>query len=311
MTEREQLLSQMVNHQILMTDRIKTAIPIRDGSWFDKHGRGFNPAEFIYPLTLDSERLNKMPDLEATRAIAAHYLGLAHFPPTFFREHRFESPQPTENDRLVYCEYMEFQLSITGLLNLQEIQQIRQRGWWDQEIASIPIELLYQKEVDLPNFQGVCEKITSWKKEGWKVALFHGAFDPVTITHLQNATMAYSYGAVTNVPLKLVIGFDSDNLIKRKGKNRPRYPLDKRREQFGRFWMVDETVVLQAKKPITEEFVKDYLDLGVDYIVTTTNPDEVSTRIDAIIESNLELIPIHESPLPTATQILQKTRSRK
>jgi phosphopantetheine adenylyltransferase len=311
MTEREQLLSQMVSHKILMTDRLKAGIPLRDGSWFDKHGRGFNPVENIYSLRIKSGWHDDMPDLEATRAISAHYLGLAHYPPTFFRENRFDNPPPTENDRLLYCDYIEFQLSITGLLNVQEIQQIRQRGWWDHEIESMPIELIFQKKVDLPDFQEVCDKIASWKEEGWKVAFFHGAFDPVTITHLQNATTAYLYGLVTGVPLKLVIGFDSDELIKRKGKNHPRYPLDKRREEFGRFWMADETVVLRAQKPITEEFVKDYLDLGVDYIVTTTNPDDIATRIDAIIESNLELIPISESPLATATQIIRKARSRK
>ena len=75
--------------------------------------------------------------------------------------------------------------------------------------------------------------------------------------------------------------------------------------------MVDETVVLRPEKPVTEEFVRDYLDLGVDYIVTTTNPKDVNTRIGAIVASNLDVIPIPESPLPTATKILRKARSRK
>jgi hypothetical protein len=311
MAEREHLLAQMVTHEILITDRLRKGIPNRDGSWFDTHGRAFNPAEYIYPLTISTKVHGQTPDLEKTRAIAAHYLGLAHYPHTFFQEHNFESPKPTEDDRLLYCDYIEFQLSITGLLNLQEIQQIRKRGWWDQEIASMPSDLLFQKAVDLLDFQDVSKKIASWKEKGWKIALFHGAFDPVTITHIQNACWAYSYGSTTGVPIKLVIGFDSDTLIKRKGKDRPRYPLEKRREQFGRFWMVDETVVLRAEKPITEEFVCDYLDLGADYIVTTTNPKDVSTRIGAIIASNLEIIPILESPLSNATTILKKARSRK
>jgi len=305
MVEREQLLSQMVNHQILLTDRLKRAVHDRDGSWFDKHGRLFDASKFIYTLEVDKTRPAHVPNLEAVRAVAAHYLGLAHYPPTFYYEHNFEIPKPTENDRLLYCEWIEFYLSITGLLNLQEIHQIRERGWWDQEIASMPIKLLFQKDVNLPNFKEVCEKIVLWKKEGWEVALFHGAFDPVTLSHLENATFAYLFGPRTRTPLKLIIGFDSDELIKRKGKNRPRYPLDKRREQFGRFWMVDETVVLQAKNPVTEEFVNDYLDLGVDYIVTTTNPNDVAIKMDAIVKSNLLPLPIPENPLPNATQILR------
>ena len=168
MAEREHLLSQMVSHEILITDRLREGIPMRDGSWFDKYGRAFDPNEHIYPLTVGKEKHDKIPDLEKTRAIAAHYLGLAHYPPTFFREHNFENPKPTEKDRLLYCDYIEFQLSITGLLNLQEIQQIRKRAWWDQEIASMPTELLFQKGVDLLDFQKVSEKIASWKKQGQK-----------------------------------------------------------------------------------------------------------------------------------------------
>ena len=309
--EREHLLSQMVNHKTLVTDRLTAGIPRRDGSWFDMHGRAFNPSEHIYPLEIDKKRPGRMPSLEVTRAIAAHYLGLAHYPPTFYREHNYESPKPTEEDRLLYCDFIEFQLSITGLLNLQEIQQIRERGWWDQEIASMPSDLLFLKQVDLPNFQEVSDRIASWKNEGWNIALFHGAFDPVTITHLQNATMAHQYSSVTGVPLKFVIGFDSDDLIKRKGRGRPRYPLDERRKQFGGFWMVDETVVLRPKKPDTEEFVLDYLDLNVDYIVTTTNPEDAKTRIGAILRADVDVIPIHESPLPNASQILRKARRRR
>lgn len=311
MVEREQLLSQMVSHEILMTDRLKEGIPKRDGSWFDIHGRFFDPAEHIYPLTIGKEVHGRIPDLESTRAIAAHYLGLAHYAPTFFREHNFDNPKPTENDRLLYCDYIEFQCSITGLLNLQEIEQIQKRGWWNEDIASMPTNLLFQKPVDLLDFQQISEKIASWKSEGWNIVLFHGAFDPVTITHLQNATWAHLYSQVTGVPLKHIIGFDSDTLIKRKGKDRPRYPLDKRREQFGRFWMVDETVVLRAERPIAEEFIKDYIDLDVDYIVTTTNPKDVQTRIAATIAVGADIIPISESPLPTSTKILRKARSRK
>lgn len=308
MLEREQLLSQVVNHEILLTDRLKVAINDRDGSWFDVHGRYFNPTDYVYSVTMDGIGNRKKPDLVATRAIVAHYLGLARFPATFYQEHKFEDPNPTEKDRLLYCDYIEFQLSITGLLNVQEIQQIRDRGWWDQQIESIPSNLLFHKDVEPPSFREACNRILLWKKEGWRIALFHGAFDPVTITHLQNATTAHFYSLVTGVPMKHVVGFDSDELIKRKGANRPRYLLDHRRQQFGRFWMVDETVVLQAKKPDTNEIIKDYSDLGIDYIVITRGQEDMDTKSEAIFESKLETIIIPESPLPNATDILKKAR---
>ncbi|MEK7527805.1 MAG: hypothetical protein AAB574_02195 [Patescibacteria group bacterium] len=314
MDGREQLLSQMVDHQILITDRLREDLGTRDKSWFDIYGRNFDPSAMIYPLTIrksTDKKTNRVPDLWAIRAVAAHYLGMAHHPPVFFCDHRFDNPKPTESDRLLYTDWVEFCLTMTGLLNSQEIQKIRSRGWWNEDISSIPPELINKKDANLSNFEEVCEKIALWKKEGWKVALFHGAFDPVTLTHLENATHAYSYGPITGTPLKLVIGFDSDELIQRKGKNRPRYQLDERRSQFGAFWMVDGTVVLRTNKPTTEKFASDYLALGVDYIVTTNNPHEISTRRGAILRSCLEPIIIPENPLPNATQILQRARSRK
>jgi hypothetical protein len=303
--EREKLLSQMVDHRILITDRLKTAIPKRDNSWFDLHGRSFDPTEIIYKLAIHKVNPHDIPNLEATRAVAAHYLGIVHHPDVFFRETRFDKPHPTEDDRQIYCDFIEFQTSITGLLNLKEIQAIRERGWWNEEIASNPTEFLFQKPVDLRSFEGVSARIEEWKKEGWYIALFSGSFDPPTLTHLQNATTAHLYSSITGVPLKFVAGFDSDELLKRrKGKERPRYYLDDRRQQFGRFWMIDETVVMRPEKPIIEEYVRDYKQLGIDYVVMSTNPDELATKLPAVIEAGLEIIPIPESPLPTATQLL-------
>lgn len=304
-------MSQMVDHEILMSERLTSRILVRDGSWFDRVGRHFNPNEHIYSPQLDKDDPARMPNLEATRAVAAHYLGLASYPKTFFREHEHNDPKPTEEDRLLYRDYIEFYLTITGLLSAQEVKQIRNRGWWNEEIESIPRDLLFQKEIDLPNFQEVSDRIFKWKKEGWKIALFHGAFDPVTITHLQNASMAYQYGAITKTPLKLIIGFDSDELIKRKGKDRPRYPLDERREQFGRFWMVDETVVLRPTEPNTHDFVRDYEALGADYIVTIETREDILRKVWAIKEARLLPIPVPASPLPSASQILSKARSGK
>src|SRR6185369_7251358 len=187
MKERDRLLSQMREYQILMSDRLKSRLLLRDNSWFDQIGRYFNPTEHIYSLQFWKEDPTHMPNMQATRAVAAHYLGLATYPKTFFRDHKDNTPQPTEEDRLLYCDYIEFYLTITGLLNSKEVMQIRNRGWWHEDIESMPTDLIFQKEVDLPDFKEVCSRISQWKKEGWKIALFHGAFDPVTITHLQNA----------------------------------------------------------------------------------------------------------------------------
>lgn len=303
--ERERLLSQMVDHRILITDRLRTAIPRRDNSWFDLNGRFYDPTEIIYKLAIHKRSSHDIPNLEATRAVAAHYLGIAHHANVFSRETRFDIPLPTEEDRLTYCDLIEFQSSITGLLNSKEIQSIREREWWNEDIASNPTDLLFQKPVDLHSFEEVSTRIENWKKEGWYVAAFTGSFDPPTLTHLQNATTAYLYSGVTGVPLKFVAGFDSDELLKiRKGKERPRYNLDDRRQQFGRFWMIDETVVMRSEKTIIEEYVRDYQQLGIDYVVMTVNPDELATKLPAVIEAGLEIIPIPESPLPTATQLL-------
>lgn len=72
MVERERLLSQMQNHKVLITDRLASAIPKRDGSWFDIHGRYFDPSIYIYPIEIMGSKTDRMPSLEHTRTIAAH-----------------------------------------------------------------------------------------------------------------------------------------------------------------------------------------------------------------------------------------------
>lgn len=76
----------MVDHQILITDRLREDLGTRDKSWFDIYGRNFDPSAMIYPLTIrksTDKKTNRVPDLWAIRAVAAHYLGMAHHPPVF------------------------------------------------------------------------------------------------------------------------------------------------------------------------------------------------------------------------------------
>lgn len=295
----------MVKHKVLFTPKLRESTLKRDGSWFDIHGRLFQPVTHILMPEINTLSDNRIPNLEILRAVAAHYLGIASYPDPFYRAYKRDTPKPTEKDRKLYRDYIAFQLTMTGILNSTEVKKILDRGWWNNEIASIPAEFLFQQPIDLPDRSSVIKRIKSWKLNGWHIALFHGSFDPPTPTHLQNAMHAYLYSSVTGVPIKFVVGFDNDELIKRKGENRPRYSIDDRRTQFGRFWMVDETVELSPTKPEKRQFVQEYKDLGIDYVVITQNLDEVAQKYPAVLAAGIEAIPVHESPLPHASTLLE------
>ena len=304
--EKEKLLGQMTQHKVRMSSELDDGINRRDGSWFDKWGRYFDPLKDVYMVSAQ-QNPNGMPDVIGTRGVLAHYFGIAYYPECFYATKIFkdEDVKPTERDRHIFADWIEFYATVTGLLNEGEITSIKLRGFWNEDITKAPKDIIHpQKEHKILQFDEVAAKAAAWKLEGWKIALFHGAFDPVTPSHLECANFAYMHQLKDGVPTKLIIGFDSDTLIKRKGTDRPRYNIEDRRKAFGSFWMVDATVEMNARQSVFTQFAADYLRLGVDYVVTTNNFNEIMGRLEAINVAGAIPLVVPKNPLPSATEIL-------
>ena len=230
------------------------------GSWFHKHGLAIPGAIFANP------------DIRASRLMIASMLIEAWDKNLFFQENGHLEPKPSESDRMSMIAFLQQIASSTGLINGEEIRMIQNTE------RPISLERFRLKEPILSNFNKVAGQVRDWKWKGDKIGLFQGSFDPPTAIHLSCATEAY------NQCDRLIIGFDNDALLrKRKGKDRPRFPLINRRKTFESFWMVDTTYVTGAKDETDiDQYAFEYLALGVDYVFLANNQKDLSSRLDKI-----------------------------
>jgi len=192
-----------------------------EGTWFKQYGEGVANLVFSHP------------DVALSRLLLARMLSEAWDRDSFFSENEMLEPHPDELDRMRLITWLQQTASFTGLLNGEEIRYI-QKNEGRVNTSQFALETKPQ-----PTFDELSHLTQEWRDKGQKTGLFHGAFDPVTATHLACATEIYPQCE------RLIIGFDSDRVLRsRKGNDRPRFPLNDRRSNFGNFWMVLQKLLL-------------------------------------------------------------------
>jgi glycerol-3-phosphate cytidylyltransferase-like family protein len=218
------------------------------------------------------------PDIRFSRLLVANMLTEAWDRNRFFAENDHLIPKPEETDRMLLIAWLQQIASFVGLLNGEEIREIQECE------GSIPSNKFILKEPDLLSFEQIAKQAGDWKSQKSTIGLFHGSFDPPTVAHLGCATEAYLQCD------RLLIAFDNDDLLrKRKGNDRPRFPLIDRRKIFGSFWMVDATLILRAKEiSDVEQFAQDYRELGIDYVFLASNQEDHQNRLEKIAKGGAE-----------------------
>lgn len=266
-------------------------------TWFVKYGEGIPGGVFV------------QEDLRFSRMIIASMLTEAWNEGKFYVHNAGLKPEPDEVDRLYLINYLQSIASLTGLLNGEEIRLIQERK------GVVPLEDFRLEEISLRSFDESVELTKKWKEKGLTIGLFHGAFDPPTAAHLMFATESYTQYPECD---KRIIGFENDlSLRNTKGAERPRYQLNWRRQVFGSFWMVDETVVLNAKSYYDmEAYVRDYRALNVDYVFLSAHQKEIRRRLKQISRAGAEpkyLYHLHDVPdqdVFHATKVLELLKKR-
>ena len=221
-----------------------------------------------------------VPDLRVTRMLITSMLREA------WNQNEFlgENPEADEVDRMYMITWLQMLASYNGLLTYEEIEKIR-----DSEGKFQPINQL--ETPVLQNFDATAKQASAWSNDGLVVGLFQGSFDPPTLSHLRDATLA------TEFCHRLVIGYDNDDLLRaRKGAERPRYKLQWRRNVFGSFWMVDSTIVLRPKTltGLDNQYEKDYQDLRISRLFTVADDPAIDLKRIRIEKLGGELVILDE-----------------
>lgn len=149
-------------------------------------------------------------------------------------------------------------------------------------------------------FNDVVEKVQNFKKEGKRIVLCHGCFDPLHIGHVFHFRAAKEYGDI------LVVTITPDCFVK-KGKNRPIFPDQLRLEMVKELRAVDMAVVnLWDSAVHTIETVKpDFFAKGVDYRdLENCNPNIIAEK-QAIEEIGGKLVFTNEMSF-SSTELLNR-----
>lgn len=171
--------------------------------------------------------------------------------------------------RGIWITYLGYAAFLFGLLDKEEITQMLQNK------GSVDIGQFQPQEKPLLPFEKLQEKTAEWKKQGFQINCFIGSFDPPTVLHL---ALMYEAGE------KLIVGIDNNQLIERKGDDRPRFPLELRRQILENFpWLVAGTFVLRPSSiSDSKGFSRDYKDLGVNNVFLMPDQENLSARLSQI-----------------------------
>src|SRR3989338_4617748 len=175
-------------------------------------------------------------------------------------------------NRAIRIAFLVYTARIFSLLTSEEVLQILQHK------GLVDLGQFQPDEKPLLSFEELQLKTTEWKEQGFKINCFLGSFDPPTLLHLALMTEAASTGE------KLLVGLDNDQLIKRKGEDRPRIRLELRRQILENFpWLVAGTFVLRPLSISDDEgFAKDYKNLGVDSVLLMHDQENLIARLNQI-----------------------------
>jgi len=229
-------------------------------------------------------------DLHVVRGVLARLLAKAADQPAFniyALEHGFQAI-PSETIRTYALAALQDYASLTGLLHALEIEWISQPrgGEIPQYFYQLP-EQTYQSE-----YFKVIQQINMWKTQGFKIGVFQGAFDPPTPSHLAIATNCFMWAQSKGIPLKLIWMFDNNQLIKRKGPDRPRFSdMEKKQSTVQNFWNVSSTVescVMDQKD--LYQYIWEYGQLGTDYVFITEEVKDIKTRKWTANQAGAELV---------------------
>lgn len=239
-----------------------------------------------------------IPDIRRSRIVMASMLTEACNPDEFFTENGHMNPSPNETDRNLQIAWLEEFATHTGLLHSDEIEKIRNLN------GKIPLEHYIFTPKPTHTIETLSPITQIWKAQGDTIGLFHGSFDPPTITHLQCAM-----DASTRCD-HLIIGFDSDVLLSaRKGPERPRYPLETRMAMFSNFWMIDASVTMSATTLQDEPFIHDYQQIHVDYVFMTSGQEDITDRERKIVLGGAHPILLNVPDTPTsATTVMERAK---
>lgn len=193
----------------------------------------------------------------------------------------------SESDRITSLRWLQWYASTTGLLHANEIL------WLSQFLfGRVPAYLNDLGGGGAPESREDLDKnIEVWLDQGYEIAAFQGTFDHPTATHLKNATFAHLWAQDNVRKIKLVWWFDNDRLAKRKGIERPRYPLDLRRSSVGGLWQVAATAVSTAVSTDDRDaYIADYRDTGTTIVFVTEDEPLSGGRIATATRAGAEIV---------------------
>jgi len=274
----------------------KPAVNENYRGWFS-YEKGFN---FLSKIAFQE-------DIRVSRFLIAQTLAHTYQEIDFLEETGRDYPPATDNDRVFFQQFLRWTAPALGLLNQEDLDYIKtRRGQIDTGRFILPdVRLWTTDELQI--------QVAQWKEEGWKIGVFHGGFDPPTIYHLAIATYINNLFPDT----KLLVGFDNDNSLRRKGDDRPRFLLDKRRIIFGAFPQVAATFVLKADNYTdVNSYAADYKKLQADKIFMTyeeTTPEATENslrRVEAIRLGGAEVVLLPGRLPNSATEIMDHIKRR-
>lgn len=210
----------------------------------------------------------------------------------------------------------------SGILHSDELKMI--------EEGVFPTNIYPDNEYKklLVSREKIKQQIQEWKKEGFEIVGFPGAFDPPTEIHLAVATQAIVKSQIYGKKIKILFILDGNNLIRRKTTSlkdkRPRVPLVQRRRTLESFWQVAGSCESAVQSEYdTEGYINEYKELLLDYILITIPNDVNSTppekivqilpRLKTLQKSKVSLLSIDEITVKglSSTEIMEKFRSTK
>lgn len=232
----------------------------------------------------------QLNDLHVVRGVLARLLAKTsdqYVFNTYALEHGFQA-MPSETIRTYALAALQEYASLTGLLHALEIERISQSS--DGEIPQYYYQL--SESTYQPEYYKVIQQINMWKTQGFKIGVFQGAFDPPIPSHLATATNCFMWAQLKGIPLKLIWVFDNNQLIKRKGPDRPRFSdMGEKQSSVQNFWNVSSTIesrVMDQKD--LYQYIWEYGQLGTDYVFVTEEVQDIKTRKWTANQAGAELV---------------------